>query len=139
MVSGKFCEQIKNTSVYPNHEPKLMKTEKMFKSLFTSSLSTTTAVTALSGGLAAGGLLGTLFAPDSGKVMRQKIADAFSRLLGPGCKEIDPDSELHSKVTGHVSGKRPKSAIKALTHHVHAVISPSNQGFSSWTALSNLI
>lgn len=95
-----------------------MKTEKLIQSLFTNgSSSRTNGIIALIAGLAAGAVLGVLFAPESGASARQKLRDAAGKLMGSSVEEQEEESETP---VHHNSGvKRPKSDIKNLVHEAH--------------------
>lgn len=93
-----------------------MKNEKLIKAFFTSgSSSTTESIIALVGGLAAGAVIGILFAPGSGKAIRSNIADSFKELVG-----IAKDEPVVLEVPQKKAvTKKPKSDIKTLIHEAH--------------------
>jgi gas vesicle protein len=95
-----------------------MKTEKLIRSVFASESSgRTNGVIALIAGLAAGAVLGILFAPESGESARNKIRDAAGRLFGAEQQEDQHAEAIRS--TQHNTLKRPRSDIKNLIHEAH--------------------
>lgn len=95
-----------------------MKTRKFVDSLLSSGDSgRTAAIAALIGGLAAGAVLGVLFAPKSGKAAREKLCDALTGLFGNNTEEQTPAQEHHPKHQHHT--KRPKSDIGEIIQHAH--------------------
>jgi len=94
-----------------------MKNEKLIKAFFASgSGNRTESIIALVGGLAAGALIGVLFAPNSGKAARGKIVDSFKQLVGIAEEEEPEVIETPQKKT---LKKKPKSDIKEIIHHAH--------------------
>jgi len=104
-----------------------MKTEKVIRSFFAArSSGQTNGMIALIAGLAAGAVLGVLFAPENGASARKKLREAAGKFFGN-----DSGEELQQEQTGpdHISGtKRPKSDIKALVHRAHSHASHTEQG-----------
>jgi gas vesicle protein len=95
-----------------------MKTRKFVDSLLSSGESNrTAAIAALIGGLAAGAVLGILFAPKSGKAAREKLCDALTGLFGNRTEEETAAPEHHVGHQHHT--KRPKSDIKEIIQHAH--------------------
>ena len=93
-----------------------MKNEKLIRALFTSgSRNTTESIVALVGGLAAGAVIGILFAPGSGKAVRGKIADNLKELIGLA----DEGSAVIEAPQIKPITKKPKSDIKAIIHEAH--------------------
>lgn len=104
-----------------------MKTRKLVDSLLSSGGSgRSTAIAALIGGLAAGAVLGILFAPKSGKAARQKLFDSLTGLLGTASEEQPLEQERHGSHVHHA--KRPKSNIREIIQHAHAGSEHTEQG-----------
>lgn len=95
-----------------------MKTEKFIKSLLSpASSGRTSGIIALVAGLAAGAVLGILFAPEGGKSARKKLRDTAGRLFAASEPGDQQPEEIHPH---HPAGsKRPKSDIKRLIHEAH--------------------
>jgi gas vesicle protein len=96
-----------------------MKTEKLIQSFLVSGSSgRTNGIIALLAGLAAGAVLGILFAPDSGVAARKKIRDGAKGLLG-GCAEEEEELASEHRQRNQGAIKRPKSDLKTLIHDAH--------------------
>jgi gas vesicle protein len=94
-----------------------MKNEKLIRAIFASGSSNRTeAIIALAGGLAAGAIIGVLFAPSSGKAARSTIVDRFKSLIGI---EEEQEQEVATAPQRRVMAKKPKSDIKSLIHDAH--------------------
>jgi len=93
-----------------------MKNEKLIRAFFTSgSRNTTESIIALVGGLAAGAVIGILFAPGSGKAVRSKIVDSLKGLAGI----VEEEPAVAEAPQKKAITKKPKSDIKALIHEAH--------------------
>lgn len=104
-----------------------MKTRKLVYSLLSSGGSgRTAAIAALIGGLAAGAVLGVLFAPESGKAAREKLFDSLSGLFGDQTEEQIAEPEHQAKPLQPV--KRPKSDIGEIIQHAHHPSEHTEQG-----------
>ncbi len=103
-----------------------MKNKKLIQALFTpGSGGRTPALIALAAGLAVGAAIGILFAPESGKQVRDKIRDTVKGLG----KNIQEEPEVvESPRVARAAPKKPKSDIKALVHDAHASGAHTEQG-----------
>jgi gas vesicle protein len=97
----------------------IMNNEKLVKALFASgSGNKTESIIALVGGLAAGAVLGVLFAPASGKAARTKLADSFKKLVGIAIEEEEEPEAVETPQRKQIK-KKPKSDIKDILHEAH--------------------
>lgn len=103
-----------------------MKNEKLIKSFFAPrSVGATAEIIGLVAGLAAGVVLGVLFAPGSGKSVRSRVYNAAKGLIGHTEEEQEPVAEIETPV--QENKKKPKSDIKELVHKAHAAASHTEQ------------
>lgn len=100
------CSEIKN--------PTVMKTKKIIREFLTHSNSNTPMLIALAGGIVAGALLGTLFAPERGRQLRKRLFNWNSN----DSNEI-ADKAVSRHLWTQVSPKKPKSDIGSLIHQAH--------------------
>lgn len=105
-----------------------MKHKKLIREFFKQgSPSGMPAMLALLGGLAAGVVLGVLFAPQTGGQLRSSMRE----LVGNG--NLDLQDEPQSVLAGQheqARYKRPKSDIKSLLHQAHTGEAHTEQGLS---------
>lgn len=104
-----------------------MKTRKLIDSVLSSGSSGRSGtIAALIGGLAAGAVLGILFAPKSGKAARQKLRDSLTGLLGTASEEQPVEQKHHGSHIHHT--KKPKSDIREIIQHAHSGSVHTEQG-----------
>ncbi len=104
-----------------------MKTEKLIQSLLhPGSSGRTNGIIALVAGLAAGAVLGVLFAPESGTSAREKLSDAAKKLFGGNAEESEESFE--KPIAQNTISKKPKSDIKSIIHEAHVQAAHTEQG-----------
>lgn len=103
-----------------------MKNEKLIKSIFAPrSVGATAEIIGLVAGLAAGVVLGVLFAPGSGKSVRSRILSAAKGLIGQ--TEEGPETVPENETPVQENKKKPKSDIKELVHKAHVAATHTEQ------------
>jgi gas vesicle protein len=105
-----------------------MKNDKLIKAFLAPSSGTRTpSLIALGAGLAAGAILGILFAPNSGSALRTKICDSFKGLFGEVAAEEEAEPEA-SRQHNQPTRKKPKSDIRTILHDAHTTAAHTEQG-----------
>lgn len=88
-----------------------MKPTQFISKVFDKNNTTTTIALAAVAGIAIGAVVGILFAPASGRVVRNVIVDRTKSLLGLRNKEEENESTIDALKLENKSVKKPKSDI----------------------------